>query len=77
MEVDSQQVVNDIESNNQSTIMVRILISKIIVLLQKDINVRIQHIYQEANMRADALARYERSQLTTMCIFEECPSFLN
>lgn len=37
--------------------MGRILITKIRALLHQDINVRIQHIYREANMRADALAR--------------------
>lgn len=57
--------------------MGRTLITKIILLIQKEFNVRIQHIYREANMCVDVLGKDERLHLMTMCIFEECPSFLN
>lgn len=70
-------MANDIKSNNQSSSMGRNLITKIRVLLHQDIDVMIQYIYWETNMCVDALAKDGRFQLTFMCIFAECSSFLN
>lgn len=53
------------------------MITKMRMLLHQDMNVRIRHIYREADMPVDMLAKNGRSQLTNMCIFEKCPSCLN
>lgn len=69
MEVDSQQVANDINLDNQSRSMGRHLIIKIRALLHQDIDVRIRHIYREVNTCVDALVRNGNLQSTSMNIF--------
>lgn len=77
MEVDSHQVINDINVGNQSSGMEKHLITKIRALLHQEIIDKIQHIYRKVNMCVDALARDRRLWSTSMCIFKRCPSFLN
>lgn len=50
--VDFQQVVTDINTNNSSNIMGRKLISKIRSYFQQDNDIKITHVYREANLYA-------------------------
>lgn len=47
LEVDSQQVVNDITTSDQSSNMGRHLITKIRTLMHQDREIKIRHIYRK------------------------------
>lgn len=74
--LDAQQVVQDNSTNNTSNIWGRKLIPKIIYYLLQNREIRVTHVYREANLCADTLARKGLSLPLESCIFHFCPSFV-
>lgn len=74
--VNSQQVVIDINTNNSSNITERKLISKIISYFCQDNNIKISHAYHKSNLCEDALVRNGILYLDVMCNFDSFPPFI-
>ena len=77
LELDSKVVLNWLTNPNTSfpTNMMP-LICDCRNLLEQDWEVRIQHIYREANECANALAKQGTHQRNLLAVYSTCPSFV-
>ena len=77
LELDSKVVINWLKNSNTSfpTNMLP-LIGDCRNLLERDWEVRMQHIYHEANECADALAKRGTHQQNLLTVYSTCPSFV-
>lgn len=67
--VDAQQVVTDINTNNASNIMDRKLLPKIRSFFHQDSDFKITHVYRETNLYTDALDKNGLIHPNDTCVF--------
>lgn len=67
--VDAQQVVTYINTNNASNIMGKKLLPKIRSFFHQDGDIKITHVYREANLYTDALDKNGLIHPNDTCIF--------
>lgn len=74
--VDFQQVVHDIKTSNTSNIMGKNLIRKIRSYFQPDKDIHVIHIFHEANLCVDALAKQEIHHSKDIFFFDSYPTYI-
>jgi ribonuclease HI len=77
VQVDSRVVVQTLNSSNTGSVVGWRLIREIRQLLALDWEIRICHIYREANACADALANMGCDQGLGLRVYEQCPASLS
>lgn len=74
--VDSPQVVHGIATSHTSNVMENNLITKIRSYFQHDRDIQISHVYCEANLCVDALAKQIIHHPNDTCFFKSYPTFI-
>lgn len=76
LQVDSMVVVNILQGRESATAAGRCLIEKIRQIMQRFTNIRVRHVYREANICADILAGLGCDYELGIRIYENAPSQL-